>query len=109
DRERRGGRQQLRTRQVGLEVQVGAGRVDRDATGAVLRRTLVVRDTAPGERDLFGVHADGCERRVAVPRTRLAEVEEREAVRVRDERLAGVVPWEHHPVAVEAADPAGAG
>src|SRR4030095_7668617 len=96
-----------RPRRVGREVQVGAGGVDRDATAVVLRRRLVVRDTAPGERDLLRLHADGSERRVAVPRTRLAEVEEREAVRVRDERPAGVVPWEHHPVAGEGADHAG--
>src|SRR5207342_3709145 len=97
DRERGGGRQQLRTRQVGLEVQVGPGRVDRDATAVVLRRRLVVRDPATGERDLLRLYADGSERRVAVPRACLAEVEEREAVRVRDERPAGVVPREDHP------------
>src|SRR6185436_6465355 len=57
-----------------------------------------------GERDLLGLHTDGSEGRVAVPRARLAEVEEREAVRVGDERLTGVLPWEHHPVAVEPAD-----
>ena len=104
DRERGGGRQQLRTRQVGLEVQVGSGGVDRDATAVVPRRRLVVGTPATGERDLLRLHADGSERRVAVPRACLAEVEEREAVRVRDERPAGVVSWQHHPVAVEPAD-----
>jgi hypothetical protein len=96
DRKRGGGRQQLRTRQVGLEVQVGSGRVDRDATTVVPRRRLVVGDPATGERDLLRLHADWSERGVAVPRACLAEVEEREAVRVRDERPAGVVSWQHH-------------
>ena len=65
---RGGGRQQLRTRQVGLEVQVGSGRVDRDATAVVPRRRFVVGHPATGERDLLRLHADGSERRVAVPR-----------------------------------------